>query len=144
MNQPAIEIGESLRDIPPGCALDLACGAGRHAIWLRDAGWAVTAVDIAMDQIDGVTCIQADLERDEFPIEPGAWDLIVCWLYWQQNLLPSIAAGVRPNGIVALAGKTTGRFATSLANYRAAFAGWHEIRAREDEHKVYFIARKPR
>ena len=143
MNQPAIEIRESLRALPAGRALDLACGAGRHAIWLHNAGWTVTAVDIATEPIDGVSCIRADLEREEFAIEPGAWDLIVCWLYWQENLLPPIAAGVHPGGVVALAGKTTGRFATSLELYRSAFKDWEEFRAGEDAHKAYFIARQP-
>jgi hypothetical protein len=67
----------------------------------------------------------------------------VCWLYWQENLLPSIAAGVRKDGIVALAGKISGRFATSLYQYRETFAGWDEIRTGEDDYKVVFIAQKP-
>jgi len=29
----------------PGRALDLACGAGRHALYLARRGWHVTAVD---------------------------------------------------------------------------------------------------
>jgi SAM-dependent methyltransferase len=34
-----------LSDLPPGRALDLACGEGRNAIWLAERGWQVTAVD---------------------------------------------------------------------------------------------------
>jgi SAM-dependent methyltransferase len=143
-NPPATELTDVLRGVPSGRALDLACGSGRHSIWLRDKGWSVTAIDLAMDDIDGVTCMRSDLERHEYVIEPGNWDLIVCWLYWQEDLLPSIAAGVRPGGIVALAGKLTGRFATSLERYRGAFAGWEEIGAGEDVHKAYFMASKPR
>ena len=138
----AIEVTEALGQLPAGCALDLACGGGRHAIWLRDRGWRVTAVDIAVEEIPGVTCIHADLESHAFAIKPESWDLIVCWLYWQQDLLPSIARGIRDGGIVALAGKLSGRFATSLRNYREAFQGWEEISAGEDEHKAFFIARK--
>jgi SAM-dependent methyltransferase len=142
-NPPAIELTESLRGLPPGRALDLACGGGRHALWLRDAGWAVTGVELAMPSLAGVSCVQADLERSEYSIMAGTWDLIVCWLYWQQNLLLPIANGVKPGGVVALAGKLSGRFATSLDRYRRAFAGWEELRGGEDDYKAFFVARKP-
>jgi SAM-dependent methyltransferase len=125
-----------------GQALDLACGSGRHALWLARQGWQVTAVDIAIQPISGVTCVQADLEAHQYQIEPDSWDLIVCWLYWQADLMPEIARGVRQGGIVGLAGKSSGRFATSLANYRAAFPGWKELSTGEDGFKVFFIARR--
>ena len=131
-----------LSGVMPGRALDLACGGGRHAIWLRERGWQVTAVDIAIQNIDGVTCVQADLESNGFEIESGAWDLIVCWLYWQKNLLPAIAAGVRMGGHIALAGKTSGQFATSLERYRQAFTGWQELSIAQDEFKAWYIAVK--
>ena len=134
---------ENLSAVTPGRALDLACGGGRHAVWLRDQGWAVTAVDLAIEEIAGVNCVRADLELGEFSIEPDAWELIVCWLYWQEDLLPAIAAGVHRGGLVALAGKTSGRFATSLERYRRAFAGWEEICAGEDAYKAFFVARRP-
>lgn len=135
----APELTLALAGLPPGTALDLACGAGRHTRWLIERGWQVTAVDLL--EAPGVTVV-ADLEKYDFPIEPAAWDLIVCWLYWQPGLLPLIAAGVRPGGAVALAGKTSGRFATSLANYRTAFPRWKTIAEGEDEKKAVFIARK--
>ena len=31
--------------LKPGRALDVACGLGRHALWLAGRGWKVTAVD---------------------------------------------------------------------------------------------------
>ncbi len=142
MTSPAIELTRSLEHVTPGRALDLACGRGRHAIWLRDKGWQVTAVDQVIAPMEGITCVQADLEQEGFAIEPQAWDLIVVWLYWQSSLLPAIAKGIIPGGIVALAGKMEGRFATSLANYREAFQGWHELSTGEDHHKAHFIARR--
>jgi hypothetical protein len=101
----------------------------------------VTAVDIVPVEIEGVATLQADLENDPFVIEPASWDLIVSWLYYQPGLFPAIKAGLRQGGIVALAGKTSGRFATSLAEFRAAFAGLGELASGELENRVFFIAR---
>lgn len=97
--------------LPPGRALDLACGPGRHAVFLAENGWEVTAVDnsgvgieIARDrarenglEIDFRT---VDLEAGEFEIEPGAYDLICDFYYLQRDLFPAMKAGVRPGGIV--------------------------------------------
>jgi SAM-dependent methyltransferase len=145
MNPPGVELTAALEGEKPGtmnqAALDLACGAGRHAIWLRDRGWRVTAVDQVKPAIDGITCVQADLERGEFRILPNVWDLIVCWLYWQEDLLPAIAAGVRSGGTVALAGKTSGRFATSLANYRGTFRDWQEIASGESDGRAFWVGK---
>ena len=39
-------------DLPPGRAVDLACGEGRNAIWLASRGWHVTAVDFSRVALD--------------------------------------------------------------------------------------------
>jgi len=133
-----------LEQLRPGAALDLACGSGRHARLLAERGWRVTGVDLLETGPPEVDYVRADLERHEFTIAPNAWDLIVCWRYWQPDLLAPIAEGVRGGGLVALAGKTTGRFATSLAAYRAAFPGWEEMDAGQNESIAWLIARKRR
>lgn len=38
---------EEVSNLPPGRALDLACGEGRNAIWLAGRGFDVTAVDFS-------------------------------------------------------------------------------------------------
>ncbi len=86
--------------------------------------------------------LTADLEAHAYRIEPAAWDLIVCWLYWQPDLLPEIASGVRPGGIVALAGKTAGRFATSLEKLSERVPGLEGNRRRGGRFQAYFIARR--
>lgn len=131
-----------LAGLPPGKALDLAAGSGRHSLWLSERGWDVTAVDLKIEELPGIHYIRADLENHEYRIAPEAWDLIVCWLYWQPDLLPEIAHGVRKGGFVALAGKKSGRFATSLAQYRDAFREWTEIASGENELRAFFIATK--
>ena len=66
--------------LSPGRALDVACGAGRHAIWLAARGWRVTAVDSSEAAIELVQqraaardltmdCQIADLEKHEFKID---------------------------------------------------------------------------
>ncbi|MBC7301684.1 MAG: class I SAM-dependent methyltransferase [Nocardia sp.] len=44
-------------------ALDLACGEGRHALWLATHGWEVTAVDFSQVGIDKGRTVAARLSR---------------------------------------------------------------------------------
>jgi tellurite methyltransferase len=92
-------------------ALDLACGAGRNALWLAEQGWNVTAVDSsaaaiailrerAAERSLNVDARVADLERDEFPIERAAWDLVAILYYLQRNLFEAAKRGVAPGGVL--------------------------------------------
>jgi SAM-dependent methyltransferase len=45
--EPNPIVAGALSDLPPGRALDLAAGEGRHALWLAGRGWRVTAVDFS-------------------------------------------------------------------------------------------------
>src|SRR5438876_4921718 len=76
------EVGE----LPPGRALDLACGEGQNAVWLATLGWDVLGVDFsevaiakarrraAAEGLD-VEFVCADLL--DFAPESGAFDLVV-------------------------------------------------------------------
>jgi SAM-dependent methyltransferase len=46
-SEPNALIAELLAGLPPGDAVDLAAGEGRHALWLAARGWRVTAVDFS-------------------------------------------------------------------------------------------------
>jgi SAM-dependent methyltransferase len=78
-------------DLPPGRALDLACGAGRNAVWLAERGWTVTGADfsdvalanaraLAAERGVDVEWVQADLRHWEPPAR--AFDLVAV-LYFQ-------------------------------------------------------------
>jgi SAM-dependent methyltransferase len=125
-----VQIAELL---PPGRALDLACGAGRNAIYLARLGWRVTAVDSSpaaiarlRERAGGlpIEARVADLERGEFPIEPHGYDLICDFYYLQRSLFPEIREGVRPGGMVAAAIHLEGSFALRPGELREEFAGW--------------------
>ena len=49
---PNETVASEVADLPPGRALDLGCGEGRHAIWLASQGWQVTAIDFSSIGID--------------------------------------------------------------------------------------------
>ena len=45
-------VASALGGLPPGDALDLACGEGRNASWLARLGWRVTALDFSRVAIE--------------------------------------------------------------------------------------------
>jgi tellurite methyltransferase len=98
-------------DSSPGRALDVACGAGRHAIWLATRDWQVDAVDYSPTAIGilrkrssekglHINTYIADLEHREFEIEAAAYDLVVVCNYLQRDLFESIKAGTRIGGMI--------------------------------------------
>jgi len=93
---------------PPGRALDVAGGAGRHAIWLADRGWDVTLVDASGRALEvareraknagvSITPVQADLTVDDLP--GGTWDLVLLTHYLQRDLFPLIAERLADGGL---------------------------------------------
>jgi|SRR5579863_111284 len=100
-------LASSACNLAPGRALDLACGAGRNALWLASRGWRVTAVDGSSAAIDILTTRNpaidarvADLEKRQYVIEPDSWDLIAMCYYLQRDLFEPAKRGVIPGGIV--------------------------------------------
>jgi hypothetical protein len=78
-------------------------------LFLAERGWQVTAVDASPVAIDlmlerakerglKISAVAADLERGEFVIEAGGYDLICDFYYLQRNLFALIRQGIRPGG----------------------------------------------
>jgi tellurite methyltransferase len=159
---------ETARRLKPGRALDLACGAGRNALWLAENGWSVTAVDAAEAAIEilrsrasalgvAVDARVADLEQGEFDIGSSCWDLIAICYYLQRNLIGPAKQGVVPGGTLLVivhitepGEEPTGHRLRSgeLKNY---FDGWeilhhYEGKPRDAAHQrsvAEVVARRP-
>lgn len=159
---------ESAANLTPGKALDLACGAGRNALWLAEHGWEVTAVDGAAAAIEilrthakeralKINAIVADLEKGEFQIEPSRWDLIAMCYYLQRNLFEPAKRGVAPGGIlisivhVNEPGEADGPHRLRPGELEQYFAGWeilhrHEGKPNDSAHRrsvAEIVARRP-
>ncbi|HVP48765.1 MAG TPA: methyltransferase domain-containing protein [Bryobacteraceae bacterium] len=145
---PAPLVVQTAKRLAPGKALDLACGAGRNALWLAEQGWKVTAVDGAPAATEilqrraaerGVTVDTrvSDLEKREYSIEPSAWDLIVMSYYLQRDLFEPSKRGVVPGGIVIAIVHMTGPGEeptyknASPGELRSYFEGWKILHYRE-------------
>jgi SAM-dependent methyltransferase len=136
--EPAPLLVEVADMLPPGRALDLACGAGHNALYLAKLGWQVTAVDASAVAIRHLRRVGprpaldarvADIEKHEFAIGPAAYDLICDFFYLQRDLFPRIREGVRPGGVFtgAIHLITPGHnpaFALHSGDLREEFAGW--------------------
>ncbi len=95
---------------PPGRrALDVACGAGRMALWLARAGFEVLAVDVspvALARADaaaaalGLRLQTQALDVECLPLPPGPFDWIACFAYLQRDLFQVLRERLAPGGLL--------------------------------------------
>jgi tellurite methyltransferase len=107
---PTALLAEWLPRLPRGRALDVACGAGRNALYLAANGYSVTALDISRVALDrgrraaaerglAVEWLCADLDEDpEHALPVGAFDLIVWVRYVHSTLMPHLVARLAVGG----------------------------------------------
>ncbi len=89
-----------------GRILDLACGSGRHAIWLAQQGYQVDAIDrdaqalSGMEGMDNINIHIADLEANDWPYSDQRYDGIVISRYLYRPLLHTLAEMLKPGGVL--------------------------------------------
>jgi len=89
-----------------GRVLDLACGSGRHAIWLAGQGYMVDAVDRDPEAIAGLQGMAnvnagiADLEAGNWPATDQRYDGIVVSRYLFRPLLSVLPQMLNPGGVL--------------------------------------------
>lgn len=92
-----------------GKVLDVACGRGRHALWLAGAGFDVHAIDRDPEKIDflqataerlhlSISCEVVDLETDPLPSLPGPCDAVLVFNYLHRPLMPALRDALAPGG----------------------------------------------
>ena len=104
--------------LPPGRALDLACGEGRNAVWFAERGWDVTGVDFSKVGLDkalrlaearGVSVQWELADVTEYTPAPESFDLlIVMYLHLPEALrrgaFRHAAAAVAAGGTLLVVG----------------------------------------
>lgn len=102
---------QTVANLTPGTAIDLACGAGRNALYLAQLGWQVTAVDGSEKAIELVQIrskaqglqlrtVLADLADPNFTFPPDTFQLALIAFYLQRNLFEITKAAVQPGGLI--------------------------------------------
>ena len=101
---------EFLSAMPPGHALDVAGGVGRHAVWLAQRGWQVTLLDISdvaiaeaqanAKQVAVEKLIATEIQDLDGSQDFGReqYDLILGFFFLQRNLFPALIAALKPGG----------------------------------------------
>ena len=106
---PVTLLSDWLPQVPAGKALDVACGAGRNALFLAEAGFQVDAIDISHEGLKqtahkaselglAVNCIEHDLEEPY--IFSTDYDLIVVLWYVNLKLIKQLCDCLAPGGFL--------------------------------------------
>lgn len=106
-NNPVTLIEEWLPRLPVGRALDVACGAGRNAIYLAQAGYRVDAIDISSEGLKlarqkaegqglGINWIEQDLDQP-YPFDTN-YDLIIVMWFVDLELITRLCDCLAPGG----------------------------------------------
>ena len=126
---------------PGGRALDVACGTGRHALALAEAGLRVHAMDrdaAALDALGAeasrrglpVSCDAIDLETDPPPdLGDAAYAAIVVVHYLYRPLFPALVRALAPAGLLIYETFTTAQAARGRPTNPAFLLRPGELRA---------------
>ena len=139
--EPAQLLVDAAGALPPGRALDLACGAGRNALWLASRGWEVVAIDGAEEAIRivrsegaGIDARVMDLESGAaLPFEDEAFDLVAILYYLHRPLFAEAKRVVRRGGLIVCAVKMRGTYRVKPGELAQHFEDCEVLRFSEGE-----------
>lgn len=116
--EPSAVVRSALEGLSPARALDLGCGSGRHAVWLAEQGWEVTAVDFSAEALRqgreradaaGVKVSWVEANAVAYEPAPAAFDLVLLAYihlpaHERRTLLAHASSAVAPGGTLLLVG----------------------------------------
>ena len=160
--QPSSWLVDNADLLPPGGqVLDVACGRGRHALWLASRGLEVRAIDRSPEAIAflrdaaaglGLSIVTevVDLETDPPPAIATGFDAIVVFNYLHRPLMPMLRNALKPGGRIFYETFTTGQAARGHPTNPAFLLKDGELaelvapcailRSREGEYEGRFVA----
>jgi len=113
---PDPTVVDAVQGLSPGTVLDLACGRGRHSLWLAGQGWQVTAVDFSRAALDQLRqeAGQRGLDVDVQLGDARAWtppatgyDLVLLSFVHLPDVLVRATRWLAPGGHLVLVGHST-------------------------------------
>jgi len=141
-DEPSPLLVHAARNLSPGRALDLACGAGRHAVWLARNGWDVVALDGSAEAIRivrehddvHVDARVMNLESgDALPFDDASFDLVAMLFYLHRPLFAEARRVLRVGGTIVCAVRMRGRYRVLPGELVRAFEGFEIAHTSEDE-----------
>ena len=111
LGEPAPFLFECRRHLPPGRALDLACGLGANALYLAEEGYRVEAFDWSLEGLRkleaaakekgrGIGAVACDVTR--YPLPRGRYDVLLSFRFLDRALWPSMVEALRPGGALVI------------------------------------------
>jgi 2-polyprenyl-3-methyl-5-hydroxy-6-metoxy-1,4-benzoquinol methylase len=103
---------EFLSSQPPGTALDVAGGVGRHAIWLAQRSWRVKLLDISdvgikqaianAKSTGSAVSISSEVRdlNDMQDLGREQYDLVIVFFFLQRELFPALISALKPGGLL--------------------------------------------
>lgn len=112
---PNREVAAIVGDWPPGRAVDLGAGEGRHALWLAERGWQVSAVDFSSVGIErgreegrhrgvDVDWVVADVTSWEPPAGTTFDLVLVAYLHVPEDVFSRLGQWLSPGGALVVVG----------------------------------------
>ncbi len=165
LTEPDRFLIEACSGLPPGRALDIAGGAGRHSIWLAQRGWNVTLADVSDDGVvlarQRVTQAGVSVTfRRESAAETVAWardgnrfDLVLVFLFLLREHFAELPDLLAPGGRLVYKTYTADhvrfqqghslRFALEPGELGAAFPSLETLLYREQNGMAELLAQAP-